>query len=52
MLVYHRKEVLEELGYGVGTQEGIYGASNYQNVLGVLFMNDLDSMLYEMICEY
>ena len=39
VLVDTIKEVPEYVGSGIGTQEVIYGATNYYNILGGLFLN-------------
>ena len=36
---------------GVGTQEVICGASNYQNVLGGGFIKGVESMVYDILDE-
>ena len=41
-----RKEALEDVGDGLGTQEIICGISNYYNVLGGFFLKGVDSMEY------
>ena len=37
------------MGFGLGTQEVICGASNYYNVLGEFCIKDLDSMIYDIL---
>ena len=37
VLVDTGKDVLEEVGFGLGTQEIICGSSNYYNALGVFY---------------
>ena len=57
-LVVHRevfvdsyKKVIEYVDTGLGTQEAICGASNYQNVLGGGCLKGLKSMVYGMLEE-
>ena len=43
------KEVFEEVDYGVGTKEVIYGASNYYNVIGGVCIKGVEIMVYGML---
>ena len=49
VLVDTNKEMMEEVGSGLGRQEVICGASKYQNLLDRFFLKGVESMIYDIL---
>ena len=52
LIVNPLKEILEEVGAGVGTDEVICRVSKYQNFFFGLCLKDVEKMVYAMIDQY